>query len=721
MKKYLIILTALFLQVYVGLSQGSEYQVKKDSEAYYAELDDPEATVLKGVTVNGEAPEATKAEAGFEVQNIEVDEFMNVSTDLNGVIKTSPGVIIRETGGFGSNFNLSINGLSGKQIRYFVDDIPMENFGSALSLNNVPVNMVSGIEVYKGVTPIMLSADALGGAINIITPPSDEEFVDASYSYGSFNTHRAALLAQSSFNDKYYFRISSYLNHSDNNYWMDKIPEVDSYGNQIGTMRVKRFHDEYSSGMLSIKAGITDSEFADDLSVSATYAENRNNEQHPDTSINNVYGGYHTTNNTWLASIAYKKELDKLRLKAYILTGEITDTVYDTLSRDYDWNGQYTINSDSSQGELGTKSIFERKDNIFRANIYAAYQLDEASYAELSLATNFLDRSGNDSINEVNTSFSFPNSVDKSVLAGGYVIHSKNQKFHGSVFAKKYIYDARINAEQYLRNGILTNVETLVDQDATGYGLTAKYDLKKNIELKSSYESAFRFPEPDETLGSGKYIRPNSELQPEESQNLNIGIYHTLDLDEHHIYSGVNMFYRSADNFIRYVPEVIYGAYENLEKVRIGGIEISTSAIINKNYNLQFNATWQDLTDKTRVDSDGGMNTNYGNKVPNEPYLFANFKLGNNIYLGGSNWFTASWTANYVHQYFLKWEGSGNSGDKYFIPTQLTHDLDFEYSSGNGKYNIALSIRNVFDEEVYDNFDIQKPGQAFYIKFRYFN
>ncbi|RYE16642.1 MAG: hypothetical protein EOP51_25420, partial [Sphingobacteriales bacterium] len=60
-------------------------------------------------------------------------------------------------------------------------------------LNNIPVNLAERIEVYKGVVPVELGADALGGAVNIITDQHTRKYLDASVSYGSFNTSRAAL------------------------------------------------------------------------------------------------------------------------------------------------------------------------------------------------------------------------------------------------------------------------------------------------------------------------------------------------------------------------------------------------------------------------------------------------------------------------------------------------------------------------------------------------
>src|SRR5690606_35793121 len=130
----------------------------------------------------------------------------------------------REQGGLGSNFNFSINGLSGKSVKYFIDGVPVEVMGSTMSLNNIPVNLSERIEVYKGVVPVHLGSDAMGGAINIITSQRQTNFLDASYSYGSFNTHRAALTGQYTHEKTGLIaKASAFFNYSDNNYLMKDV------------------------------------------------------------------------------------------------------------------------------------------------------------------------------------------------------------------------------------------------------------------------------------------------------------------------------------------------------------------------------------------------------------------------------------------------------------------------------------------------------------------
>ena len=87
---------------------------------------------------------------------------------------------------------LMVDGFSGKHVKVFIDGVPQEGVGSSFGLNNIPVSFAKRIEVYKGVVPVGFGTDALGGVINIVTEKQPRRwFADASYSYGSFNTHKS--------------------------------------------------------------------------------------------------------------------------------------------------------------------------------------------------------------------------------------------------------------------------------------------------------------------------------------------------------------------------------------------------------------------------------------------------------------------------------------------------------------------------------------------------
>jgi len=58
----------------------------------------------------------------------------------------------------------------------------------------VPLELIDRIEIYKGVVPAKLGGSAMGGAINIVLKEYPPRYLDASYAYESFNTHKATLV-----------------------------------------------------------------------------------------------------------------------------------------------------------------------------------------------------------------------------------------------------------------------------------------------------------------------------------------------------------------------------------------------------------------------------------------------------------------------------------------------------------------------------------------------
>ena len=78
--------------------------------------------------------------------------------------------------------------------------------------------MIERIDIYKGVVPIEFGGDAMGGVINIITRPLNRTFVDASYSYGSFNTHKSNLNFGYVGKNGFSVDVRALQNYSDNSY-----------------------------------------------------------------------------------------------------------------------------------------------------------------------------------------------------------------------------------------------------------------------------------------------------------------------------------------------------------------------------------------------------------------------------------------------------------------------------------------------------------------------
>ena len=659
-------------------------------------------------------------ETGFSVAVVETTERRNLTADVNRILEATPGVHLREVGGLGSGFKLSLNGLSGNQIRYFVDGVPMENFGSSLTLNNYPVNLVRRLEVYKGAVPITLGADALGGAVNIVTDYRERSFLDVAYSHGSFDTRRASVNGQWADRERgVWVKGSSFFNHSDNDYWMESVPVHDlELGNLVDSVRTRRFNDAYTSFMVRGEAGIFDRPFADRLSLAVMAAGNRNEHQHPDNHVGRTFGGFHTTNRTLLASGTWSQRLDALELDAFLVVGRTDEAAVDTSRLRYNWAGEVVERApDDPKGELfERRSHLELTDRLVRSNVGASYEVTDNHVVSLSGTQSYVERTGEDRVDELNLSFESPNFIHKNLLGAAWEYRTDDRSFDATVFGKQYWYAGRIVTRDYEDNEIVTEPSLR----RTGYGAAVSWAGLPGIELKASYEKAYRIPESYEILGDGIYVFANPALGPETSHNVNLGTRWDASVAGLAVSGEVNTFYRLSRDFIRFNPLGPFGEYENLANVRTTGVEGGVRLNYRDFVQLDGNVTYQDLTDRTRFD-EGLPNTNFGSRVPNVPYLFGNVRLAlTPSPATATNRVRLYATVQSVRSFYLTWEALGDPDEKNVIPGHTTLDLEAEYEIMDGRLNLSATIRNVTDARVYDNFNIQKPGRAIHVKTRFF-
>ncbi len=270
---------------------------------------------IASVNVYGKSESQRLRESAFTVNALEINTSVSSLNNINTLVGRSSGVIIREDGGVGSDFDLTINGLSGNSIRYFIDGIPLASMGNGVTLANLPVNIVDRIEVYKGVVPASLGSDALGGAINIITKSTVKNYLDASYGLGSFGTHKADLNAQYIFPQSGLFiQPSVGINYSKNNYEMKGVEIWNSNTSEFETANLKRFHDDYYSILSQLTVGVSNKIWADLFSVSASYFSSYN-EMQTGAVQSVVYGMAERENESYNISGQYRKK--KLFLKNY--------------------------------------------------------------------------------------------------------------------------------------------------------------------------------------------------------------------------------------------------------------------------------------------------------------------------------------------------------------------------------------------------------------------
>jgi outer membrane cobalamin receptor len=686
---------------------------------------------LNDVNVSAKTKAQQVRESGFAVNAIQTAKLANTTADLNQVLNHTTGVNVREQGGMGSDFNFSLNGLSGKQIRFFLDGIPMESFGSGLTLNNIPVNLAERIEVYKGVVPVELGSDALGGAVNVITDQHTTKFLDASYSYGSFNTHKGALNAR--YTDEktgLVFNVSGFHNSSDNNYLMRSNPKYDASIKVIENgayveKDVRRFHDAYRSDMGQVEIGVRNKKWADIFSIGFLY-NNVYKEIQTGASQNNVRGALYKTGNFYLPSLKYKKSDFLIKgLTASLNASYAMDrySVFDTSSFVYGWGG--IVRAEAIAGEISdVKTIYHYKNNtgIVRANLN--YAIDDKQSLNLNYTYTHFSRTATEEIQAVdNNPFDKPNTLAKQVLGLAYQADMLDKKLTTTVFAKYYGLNTMVRRAVFVSTGNYKRTDSSTAAGNYGYGAAARYKLTEHLGVKASYEHAYRLQEAEELLGDGVNVGANLELQPEHSDNINVGAYYSHVTAKSKFSVEAGYFFRNVKDLIFSYPAGKYSTYINVGEARVNGVEAEFGYLYNNLLEFTVNASYQNAVNSQRLDpTTGSANVTYGDRIPNQPWLYgnANIGIGKNDLLGKDTRIQLNWSSHYVGWFYVNWESRGSRESKNQVPSQLVHDLVVSYSMKNGKYNISAESYNITNTLAYDNFRLQKPGRSLYLKLRYF-
>ena len=81
----------------------------------------------------------------FNAVSINTQDFLSTNKNLGDALSRAPGVKVRETGGVGSDMNVTLDGFTGRHVKVFIDGVPQEGVGRSFSLNNIPVSYAERI------------------------------------------------------------------------------------------------------------------------------------------------------------------------------------------------------------------------------------------------------------------------------------------------------------------------------------------------------------------------------------------------------------------------------------------------------------------------------------------------------------------------------------------------------------------------------------------------
>lgn len=724
--KYTLVVSAVGFETY-----EKAIEIVSDGRTKQTVVLKPSVTELDEVVVTSTGVGRVKKSA-FNAVAVDTKELHNSTKSLSEALSQLPGMKLRESGGVGSDMQLMLDGFSGKHVKVFIDGVPQEGAGTAFDLNNIPVNFAERIEVYKGVVPVGFGTDALGGVINIVTNKKRRNwFLDASYSYGSFNTHKSYVNFGQTFKNGLMYEINAFQNYSDNDYYIDNyITEFGDDGITESTDKkkiyhVKRFNDTFHNEAVIGKIGGMDKSWADRLVFSFNYS---NFYKEIQTGVYQyvVFGQKHRKGYSFVPSVEYRKRnllIEGLDVSATAnYNHNITHNI-DTASYKYNWLGdkKYT----GTPGEQSHQNN-ESKNTNWNGTFTANYRIGEVHTFTLNHVISTFHRTTRSYISGSSklSDFSIPKKTRKNITGLSYR-YMPSDKWNVSAFAKYY--------NQYNEGPVSQNSDGIGNYillkkhlNSLGYGAAGTYFIVKDLQAKLSYEKAYRLPTTDELFGDEDLEAGKADLKPERSDNFNLNLSYSYHIGKHAIYVEGSLIYRDTKDYIKrglsQVSNMSFGYYENHGRVKTKGYNISLRYNYSRWFNIggTFNSMNARDEEKYRAGGTQQESLTYGQRIPNQPYLYANFDASltwHDLFAKG-NVLTLGYDGYYQHDFPLYWENLGDPTTKIRVPEQLSHNLSIGYSLKGGRYNLSFECRNLTNAKLYDNFSLQKAGRAFYGKIR---
>lgn len=670
------------------------------------------------VTVRAQPSEAQRLQDSAEAVNVvDTRRARQETADLGEVLARTQGIGVRRSGGLGSAADVALNGLQGDQVRFFLDGVPLEYAGYPFGVVNIPISLVERVEVYRGVVPIRFGADALGGAVNVVTDQSYETHVGVSYQLGSFGNHRATI------NGRYRHEPTgfiaggaSFVDIAKNDYGMDDRELATPDGGTV-VRTLPRFHDRYRAAGASLELGFVDQPWARRLLVQPFFSTFYKELQH-NAVMSVPYGEVNYGQDVYGVTARYEVdlhpewELELLANYAYrrLDFEDLSTTVYK-------WTGERgrAVGRNDARGEIRGEAIDESiYEHSWYGRVGVGWQPSPIHTLRASITPELVRRVGDDHVQGRVDLLGLHD--ERLQLVGGveYELNLLEERLSNIVFVKGYYMRAsHEHRPEGVSNPIILELET--DRKNWGGGDAVRFRFTPWLLAKVSYEYATRLPTALELFGNGVLVESNASLKPEQSHNVNVGPRLELSRTPAGTFIvDINGFLRDTTDQIILLAGKQFTPYANLSDMRGVGVENAISWASPRRYvGLDGSFTWQDLRNTSTT---GPFAPFEGMRIPSRPYMFASWGVHLRSPEKYGVW-EPFYYGRWVHGFDRGW-AIGAPEFKISLPAQVNHDVGITYSlsRGFGKVACTFEIDNVADAQLYDQFGVQRPGRSLNLK-----
>ncbi|MBM0651617.1 TonB-dependent receptor [Capnocytophaga genosp. AHN8471] len=689
---------------YLGYQTFSKKIYLKGQERLDISLKE-QAEEISGVTVSGKSIAHQKKEESMPVTVIDMSNMRGTVSNVQDILAKTVGVTLRTSGGVGSSSRISVRGLEGKRIGFFIDELPMSEQTDYLDINDIPIDMIDRIEIYKGVVPARFGGSSLGGAINIVIREYPDKYADLSYGYESFNTHKAQGVFKRNLKARgLVFGIGGGYTTSDNNYTFDS-PYREG-------LRITRNHDKYHKYIVggSFKAKKW---WFDEVELEPVVVKTYKEVQGIEYDIREAYS------ESLMAGLANKLKKDNFLTEGLnfdMFNGLVLTKMnfIDKATRRYEWDGTSYPTPSRYGGEVGYNFPSDSDDQklsfINKTNL--EYIINERHSFNFNSVFSIAKGTPKDELKTLSLGkqVNFDSRMHSWVSGLTYDLRSLNDIFLNSLTIRYYQYTMHTQMAPLFVPG---KYDVDLEKNNWGVNNALRYRFLPSLMGKLSAGYEVRIPSESELLGDGIGVVPSADLLPERNASANLGLL--FDLTGKHPTNAqieMNFFYMYLQDMIRYTAGLIGAQYQNFGEMRTLGVEFEAKADVLPSLYAYVNTTYQDLRDTRDYEPASTVpNPTKNKRMPNIPYLMANagMEFHRENLFGGSGQNTRLFAdVAFVEEYFYDFELT--QLQKRRIPRSTTIDIGFEHSFLNNKLFISGKLRNVTNEKTLSEFNRPLPG-----------
>jgi len=479
------------------------------------------AESLDDVTVFGKSEAKKQTEKAITISSLDIKQLQDLALGTEEVLKTTTGVVVRQSGGLGSELNINLNGLTGQAVRIYYDGIPLQVYGQGIQLNNIPVDALDRVDVYKGVMPVEIGTDALGGGINLVPSKESTDYLRTSYSVGSFNTHRLTFNGRKNFSDRTSLSTISYLNYSDNDYRMRNIPNLVENilpdgsvgGGNEERIDARRFHNQHVSAYAELALRIKDLKWADRLEFATSYSHRDDEIQQGRFIVNTAIGEAERKISAIVQRVDYRKKFfnEKLNVRYYGLLSLAFDKINDSTVNVYNWRGERLQSTNNSGAEIFARPTLREGSDLGTAHrLILNYAIADNVNITLSDFYRYTRIKGEDPVgarltieDEIIDPNTIPARLNRNIFGAELNADFFERKLNAIAFYKNYDYRAE-SIDILQENATALPVREIMD-NANGYGFAVKYQVHPTTFIRGSFEQAIRIPSEREVFGDFAY------------------------------------------------------------------------------------------------------------------------------------------------------------------------------------------------------------------------